>query len=122
MSTWTPIPEATLWELMNAAWERMSLPQRRLWEAIRIDPMKWEQLPYGSMGGGFWVVGIYGQTAIWFNDIEDGFNRSRWSRPGHLDEYWCNQDQLEWTVQHVMNEIADGIASGGYFSPPQNIP
>ena len=107
--------------MVNSAWERMSLPQRRLWEVVRIDPVKWQQHPYGTMGGGFWVVGIYGQKVIWLNDIEDGFNRSRWSQPGVIDEYWCNQDQLEWTVQHVINEIADGHASGGYSSPPQNL-
>jgi hypothetical protein len=121
MSAWTPIPEIEIWEMMNAAWDRMSLAQRRLWEVIRIDPVKWQQEPYGTQGGGFWVVGIYGQKVIWYNDIEGGFNRSRWSTPGRLDEYWCNQDQLEWTVQHVINEIADGHVSGGIFGPPQNI-
>ena len=121
MSAWTPISEAEIWDMINAAWERMSLPQRRLWEVIRIDPVKWQQHPYGTKSGGFWVVGIYGQKAIWFNDIEDGFNRSGWSSPGQLDEYWCNQDKLEWTVQNVMNEIAEGIGSGGFCGPPQNI-
>lgn len=32
---------------------------------------------------------------LWFNDIEDGFNRSKYSDFGKIDEYWCNQDRLE---------------------------
>ena len=26
--------------------------------------------------GVFWVVGLIGRTVIWYNDIEEGFNRS----------------------------------------------
>ncbi len=92
----------------------MSLPQRRLWEVIRIEPAKWEQVPHGTAGDGFWVVGIYGNTVIWFNDIENGFNRSKWSSLGRIDEYYCNQDQLELAVQYVMNEIIEGHRSGGF--------
>ncbi|MDR2981745.1 MAG: hypothetical protein LBV12_05810 [Puniceicoccales bacterium] len=121
MSTWTPISETELWDMINASWKRMSLPQRRLWEVIRIDPVKWQQEPYGTEGGGFWVIGIHGQTAIWFNDIEGGFNRSPWSTFGRLDEYWCNQDQLEWTVQNVLNEITTGYPSGGFSGPPESV-
>ncbi|MEY4484271.1 MAG: hypothetical protein RL693_1723 [Verrucomicrobiota bacterium] len=113
MSSWTPISEAEIRTLLDTACDRMSVPQRQLWEAIRIAPTKWEQHPYGTLGGGFWVVGLYGHKVIWFNDIEEGFNRSRWSILGTLDEYWCNQDQLEWTIQNVLNEI-------GEASPPDN--
>ena len=99
----------------------MSLPQRRIWENIRIDPVKWQEPTYGGLGGGFWVVGIYGRKVIWYNDIEDGFNRSTWSEPGHIGEYWCNQDYLQWTVQHVLNEFGDGSPSGGSCGPPETI-
>ncbi len=120
MSSWTPVSESEIQEMIHAAWERMSPPQRGLWSVIRIMPVKWRRHPQGTEGGGFWVVGIYGQSAIWFNDIEDGFNQSRWSTPGYLDEYWCNPDQLEWTVQNVLNEIADGAASGDFRNPSES--
>jgi hypothetical protein len=121
MNNWTPISEAEVWDLTIKAWEEMSLPQRRLWEVIKIEPIKWQQAPYGTQGGGFWVVAIYGSTVVWFNDIEHGFNRSTWSNPGVIDEYWCNQDELQWTVQHVLNEWQDGSPSGGRCGPPQPI-
>jgi hypothetical protein len=58
-----------------------------------------------SSGGGFWVVAIVGQTVIWYNDIEEGFNRSRYSAYGTIDDYWCNHDELEITVQYLMSAI-----------------
>jgi hypothetical protein len=121
MSRWKPLEEHELLDLINESWQRMSLPQRRLWEVIRIEPTKWKQDPWGNKGGGFWVVAVYGQIAIWFNDIEDGFNRSRCKMFGVLDDYYCNQDELEWTIQHVLDEIKDGYPSGGYCGPPEPI-
>ncbi len=119
--TWRPTTEGELWDKINRAWESMSLPQRRLWEIIKIDPAKWQENTQGAMGGGFWVVAIYGDTVIYYNDIEDGFNRSIWSVPGTIDEYWCNQDELQWTVQHVLNQWQDGISSGSRCYPPEPI-
>jgi len=75
--------------------------------------------PWGDMGAGFWVVAIFGNTVIWFNDIEDGFNRSQYSRFGVIDAYLCNQDQLQWTVQYVLDEIRKGQPSGSYVGPPE---
>ena len=52
----------------------------RLWEVIKITPQKWSEKSYGKVGGGFWVVALVGCSAIWYNDIEDGFNRSPFSK------------------------------------------
>lgn len=105
--------------MLNSAWQRMSLPQRRFWEAIRIEPQKWASHPYGDLGGGFWAVALVGQTVVWFNDIEDGFNRSHYTTHGTIGAYWCNQDQLEWTVQHILNAIESGSDTGPFAGPPQ---
>ncbi|MET3135036.1 hypothetical protein AAKU55_005339 [Oxalobacteraceae bacterium GrIS 1.11] len=83
----------------------MSPQQFWLWKIIRISPQKWLEKSYGEPGGGFWVVAIFGCTVIWYNDIEDGFNRSTYSEFGVLDEYVCNQDALEWTIQHLLNDV-----------------
>ena len=104
MNAWEPITEAEIRELIQAARERMTEPQRRFWEAVRIEPVKWQQDPYGTEGRGFWAVGIYGRRVIWFNDIEIGFNLSSWTTSGVLGDYGCNQDQLEWSVGYAMDE------------------
>ena len=118
---WKPISEADIWDKLNSSWERMSIPQRNFWETIRIDPEKWQQHPYGDEGGGFWAVGLIGRMVLWYNDIEEGFNRSRYSTYGEIGAYWCNQDELEWVVQHIMHEVEDGRPSGPYMGPPEPI-
>lgn len=118
---WEPISEADILDEINNSYRRMSLEQRRLWDFIKITPEKWTQEPYGNEGTGFWVVSIIGNSVIWYNDIEDGFNRSSYSEYGKINDYWCNQDNLEWTIQHIINQIHDGYDSAGYASPPRPI-
>ncbi|SFB84748.1 hypothetical protein [Collimonas sp. OK412] len=115
---WEPISEASLWDKINAAETRMNPQQARLWEAIRIAPHKWEEESYGKLGSGFWIVAIIGATVIWYNDIEDGFNRSRYTSFGTIDEYWCNQDELEMALQYVLNFIETGQETGPRIGSP----
>ena len=86
----------------------MTPSQLRLWEAIRIDPEKWQQHPYGDTGNGFWAVALIGRTVIWYNDIEEGFNRSRYATYGQIEDYWCNQDELELTIEYLMTSLERG--------------
>lgn len=121
MKEWEAISEEAICDSINKSYERMSLEQRRIWGIIKIDPQKWSQEPYGNQGGGFWVVAIIGNTVIWFNDIEYGFNRSSFEKFGKIEEYYCNQDELEWQVQNVINQMRDGYDSAGYCGAPQPI-
>ncbi|WP_148716647.1 hypothetical protein [Chitinolyticbacter meiyuanensis] len=111
---WEPTTETELWDKIIQAETRMDAEQSRLWELLKVMPMKWQQHPYGDAGGGFWVVGLIGSLVVWLNDIEDGFNVSQYRTFG------CNQDDLELVVQ----SIADAILRGYSFArcgPPQNI-
>jgi hypothetical protein len=105
---WQPLSEVQLWDQIIQAEGRMTPAQARLWEAIKIDPQKWAQSPYGNKGGGFWAVALLGQQVVWYNDIEDGFNVSRYENLGNIGEYWCNQDRLEEAVQSLLNLIEAG--------------
>ena len=116
---WQPISEASLWDEINRAEARMTPQQARLWSAIRILPEKWRQAPYGAAGGGFWAVGLLGTIVLWYNDIEDGFNCSRWTRHGVIDEFWCNQDDLERAVQRLVDVVEAGRPLDGAGGPPQ---
>ena len=108
MVEWEPISETALKARIAQGVGRMGAAQMRLWEVIRIEPVKWQQHPYGDPGAGFWVVAIIGNTVLWFNDLEDGFNRSRYTAYGTIDDYWCNQDELELAVQYLGNVIELG--------------
>ena len=108
MVEWQPISEAALRKRIAQGVARMSAPCRRLWEAIRIEPEKWTLPPYGDAGGGFWVVAIIGRSVIWYNDIDEGFNRSGYSGYGRIDDYWRNDDELEVAVGYLRNAIELG--------------
>jgi len=108
MADWEPISEIALLARISQGYARMTRAQQRLWNAIRINPEKWQQHPYGDAGGGFWTVGLVGRTAIWYNDLEDGFNRSVYSTYGLIDDYWCNQDELDVTVEYLANALSGG--------------
>ena len=122
MVEWKPITEAALRARVAQGAARMSQPQLRLWETIRIEPEKWQQHPFGDSGLGFWVVAIVGRTVIWYNDIEDGFNRSRYSTYGTIDDYWCNQDELELTVQYLMSALERGADLFRLKEQPAKVP
>jgi len=108
MIDWEPISEAALLDRISQGYARMPQSHQRLWDSVRIDPEKWEQHPYGDAGGGFWVVALMGRTVIWYNDLEDGFNRSLYSQYGFIDDYWCNHDDLDVTMQYLANALSGG--------------
>lgn len=91
---WQPISRIELVALIASEDAGLSVDLRDLWDNVRLEPVKWSLEPWGDQGGGFWVVAVLGQNCIWYNDIEGGFNSSRFSAFGKIDEYLCNQDDL----------------------------
>jgi len=68
---------------------------------MRIEPTKWQCPPWGDEGGGFWVVAIRNGMVTWYNDIEEGFNESRFVKEGTISEYGCNQDDFSQYLQKL---------------------
>lgn len=106
-----------LTDQISASLAQMDEIERLLWDLVRVTPQKWRLHPWGDPGGGFWVVGILGCRAIWYNDIEGGFNVSQYTEAGTLGEYWCNQDELYHVIWHLRQQIESGTLSG-FFGPP----
>ncbi|WP_343691964.1 hypothetical protein [Chitinophaga sp.] len=75
------------------------------WVTIKIEPAKWNEETYGLDGKGFWAVALIGKLVIWYNDIEEGFNISRYNHYGVISEYKSNQDELYITVSLLLNSI-----------------
>ncbi len=84
---WKPISEASLLDKVNSDWDRMTPPERHFWETIRIEQSKWQCSPWGDQGQGFWAVAVLGSLVVWYNDIEQGFNCSRYHTFGEFSEY-----------------------------------
>ena len=108
MAEWEPISERALLKRIGQGCAAMTEANRRLWDAVRIPPEKWQQHPYGDAGRGFWVVALVGRTVIWYNDIEEGFNRSAYSEYGTIDDYWCNQDELDIAIEYLASALRAG--------------
>jgi hypothetical protein len=114
---WEPIGEDELLQLIQSAESEMAgmadgPAVSRFWQAVKLRPEKWSLPTWGDEGGGFWVVGVIGQQCIYFNDIEEGFNLSRYSEFGRIDDYYCGQTELNfcvlWLWQDLMKEARDG--------------
>ncbi|HET7584960.1 MAG TPA: hypothetical protein VFK13_08635 [Gemmatimonadaceae bacterium] len=89
---------------------------RALYARAAIAPAKWQLSPWGDAGGGFWVIAVHEDRVLWYNDVEDGFNVSCFSRRGDVGEYWCNQDELRHALPRLAGEL--GVRLG----PPQPLP
>ena len=114
---WSPCPIDRLWEMIADGEAEMALRELRLWDLIRIHPIKWQLPPWGDQGNGFWVVAIFGRNVVWYNDIEEGFNRSPYATEGIIGDYRCNQDDLQMPVRQLLDEIDSGHTPG-WFGPP----
>ena len=91
---WQPIPLDELQALIARQIAECSPETRSLFEANAIAPKKWALCPWGDDGGGFWVIAIIGNFVLWYNDIEEGFNTSSFTKEGAIEQYWCNQDSV----------------------------
>src|SRR5262245_51572756 len=101
---WQPIPEDMLRAMIAQAEQVMEPPELELWMRIRIEPVRWALPPWGDQGGGFWVVAVMRQECVWYNDIEDGFNLSRFEDPGRIAEYRCNQSELQHALHFLVSQ------------------
>ncbi|MEI6949020.1 hypothetical protein V9K67_17680 [Paraflavisolibacter sp. H34] len=115
MEMWTPITLEELESMMARHQAEMDSKQLRLWSLIRTPPVKWSEDEYGNEGGGFWVVGLFGNYVLWYNDIEEGFNIGTYTVYGKIDEYACEQYHLN----HSVNQIYWLIEAGIYPSFPK---
>ena len=104
-NTWKPVEESWLLEnIDNSEW-LLDCAEKNLWNLIKITPKKWQQHPWGDEGQGFYAVGVLGNQVIYYNDIEDGYNLSKFKEYGIIDEYWCNQNELHHVVNYLLKQI-----------------
>jgi hypothetical protein len=100
------------------------MEQREFFRRTRIAPAKWRLTPWGDEGGGFWAVAIHRDRVLWYNDIEDGFNVSRFDEHGQIprNEYWCNEDSLRWALPRLQGEPGTQLGPPGPVADAQDGP
>ncbi|MBL8018699.1 MAG: hypothetical protein JNM27_03460 [Leptospirales bacterium] len=91
---------------------------KHIWELISIFPARWRISAFPVTDEEAWVVGIFGERVLWYNDIEEGFNISRYSEFGTIDEYWANQDGLPEALERIRSMIYWGGPPQGQCGPP----
>jgi len=121
MAEWNPISLDELVNEINESETDLNGELWNFWQLIKICPTKWEEHEYGKEGGGFWVVAICGEKVIWYNDIEEGFNISSYTNIGTIDGYYCNQDELSWSVIRLFDFVKFGENIIGQAGPPETL-
>ncbi|NII82745.1 MULTISPECIES: hypothetical protein [unclassified Pedobacter] len=91
MSKWTPISLTKLKECILRVELKLDGELLNFWNLIKIASQKWQEKEYRNEGGGFWVVAVFENTVIFYNDIEDGFNISPYTVYEQISEYACEQ-------------------------------
>lgn len=122
MEQWEPITLNELFSEIQKTEKDLNGELKNFWDLIKIDPTKWEEKEYGEMGGGFWIVAICGYKVIWYNDIEEGFNISNYKMFGEIEDYWCNQEELDCSVARLFELVRfGGEVIGGAGGPAKKM-
>ena|SRR6266545_2368443 len=99
-----PVSPIELDQIIQRDLAACSDEQRAFFPVVAFQPIRWRQSPWGGQSGGFWAVAAHEDRVLWYNEIEQGFNVSRFTTWGTIpdNEYWCNQDPLQWALPQLM--------------------
>jgi hypothetical protein len=117
-----PFTEVQIWDEINAAAQRMSPEQARMWECAKIIPEKWSEPRYGAAQKGFWAVAVMGRTVVWYDDIEDGFVVSECAHFGTIAGYTSGDTGLEGAMQKLINRLSSVPTTPWALRAPKRTP
>ena len=93
MESWTPIKESDLENLLEKELEKCSIEILNIYKKYAIKPKRYKIKRHGNYEEVF-VVAICNSEALYYEDVEEGFNFSSISSEGILLEHSCNQDDI----------------------------
>jgi hypothetical protein len=100
-----PISEARIWEKIQSGVALMNPLQDRMWEGVKILPTKWGMPWGGAARDGVWAVAVLGQTAVWYDDIEEGFVLSPYGHYGTVAQSKSRERALDEAIQDLINRL-----------------
>jgi len=106
--TWSPVEKSWIENDIENQYWLLDEAEQNFWNLIKISPQKWQLSPTGDLGGGFFVVAIFGNQVLYFNDIEDGYNISAFSEFGVISDYFCNQNELHHSINYLYSLVQSG--------------
>jgi hypothetical protein len=96
---WRPITDEELRDLLEVQLAACAPERRELFERHRVIPYRAPLVRYGKRELVF-VVAVKDGEALYYEDVEDGFNLSPLSESGEILQHWCNQDDLQYALRH----------------------
>lgn len=93
MGSWRPATVDEVARLVEAQVPNLTEEHRRVWESIRTDIQPAKITRFGERETVF-VVGESDGRAVYWEDVEEGFNISAIDVAGNLVERGCDQDDL----------------------------
>lgn len=102
MGNWKPTTEQDLNEIIKGELRYCKPAQLKTWKEFSIKPYKAKIIRYGATEYVF-IVAVKDNEAMYYEDVEEGFNFSPLGKDGEILEHWCNQDELfialnKWTT------------------------
>jgi hypothetical protein len=101
MSKWRPTSQKKLEAIIREQFAECTPEQRETFEKYRVPMRRVDIQRYGKTEHVF-VVAQRGLEAMYYEDVEEGFNFSPLDTDGNILEHWCNQDELKYALLHWM--------------------
>lgn len=103
MNKWINFPKKDLMLELYLGEQNMADEIDQFWNQIKISPEIWKCTDV--IEDNFWVVALHLNDVIWYNDIEEGFNVSRFKIKGQILEYTASKHELSFAVKALKNRI-----------------
>ncbi len=91
---WKPITKEELVDLLRAQIRECTPEQVAAFDRYSVPPYRAPILRNSARESVF-VVAVRNGEALYYEDVEEGFNFSPLSPAGEILEHWCNQDELK---------------------------
>ncbi|WP_334125706.1 hypothetical protein [Empedobacter brevis] len=103
MNDWISFPKRELMMEIYLGEQNMEEELLLFWNKIKLSPEFWKCSDI--IEENFWVIAQYQHYIIWYNDIEEGFNLSRFKTNGQILEYAASNNELSFTIKELKNRI-----------------
>jgi len=100
METWSPFTREELEALIAKQLPSLTVEQRELYDRIKVPLRSVSILRFGSLES-VYVLAQRGNTAIYYEDVEDGFNISDLAPDGSIATPGFEQ----WELRHVLHNF-----------------
>ena len=99
MNTWKPITKDELNIIVKEQLSSCAPDQKSIFIKYRV-PLKQHGIKRYDKNEHVFVVAIKNNEALYYEDVEEGFNFSPIGNDGTIKEHWCNQNELNIALLH----------------------